>query len=153
MSRHQSPLVAQRNESLLQRIQELKAEHPFWGRRRIWADLHFGEARAVNKKRVLRLMREDHLLVKPHLTLRAKRTPTGSKPRPTKPHEWWGIDMTKILVEDFGWVYIVVVLDWYTKKIVGYYTGPPCTARHWLAALDMAVSRQFPAGARDQGLS
>jgi putative transposase len=39
------------------------------------------------------------------------------------------------------------------KKIVGYYAGTPCTARHWLAALDMAVTRQFPAGARDQGLS
>ena len=98
-------------------------------------------------------MREHHLLVQPHLTLRAKRPPTGSKPRPTKPNEWWGIDMTKILVEDFGWVYIVVVLDWYTQKIVGYYAGTPCTARHWLAALDMAVNRQFPAGARDQGLS
>jgi putative transposase len=153
MSRHKSPLVAQRNESLLQRIQELKAEHPFWGYRRIWAYLRFVEERAVNKKRVLRLMREHHLLVKSHLTLRAKRTPTGSKPRPTKPNEWWGIDMTKILVEDFGWVSIVVVLDWYTKKIVGYYAGTPCTARHWLSALDMAVNRQFPAGARDQGLS
>jgi hypothetical protein len=24
--------------------------------------------------------------------------------------------MTKVLVEGFGWVYIVLVLDWYTKK-------------------------------------
>ncbi|MDQ3830226.1 MAG: integrase core domain-containing protein [Candidatus Tectomicrobia bacterium] len=29
----------------------------------------------------------------------------------------------------------------------------PWTARPWLAALDMAVNRQFPAGARDPGLS
>ena len=29
----------------------------------------------------------------------------------------------------------------------------PCTARHGLAALDMAVSRQLPEGARDQGWS
>jgi putative transposase len=137
MSRHKSPLVVRCNESLLQRIQELKAEHPFWGYRRIWAYLCFVEERAVNKNRVLRLMREHHLLVKPHLTLRDKRSPTGSKPRPTKPNEWWGIDMTKILVEDFGWVYIVVMLDWYTKKIVGYYAGTPCTVRHWLTALDM----------------
>jgi putative transposase len=112
MSRHPSPLVARRHESLLQRIEELKAEQPFWGYRSIWADLRVVEERAVNKKRVLRLMREHHLLVKPHLTLRAKRTPPGSKPRPTKPNEWWGIDMTNILVEAFGWVDIVVVLDW-----------------------------------------
>jgi putative transposase len=47
----------------------------------------------------------------------------------------------------------VLVLDWYTKKIVGFYAGVPCPARHGLAALDMAVSRQVPEGARDQGLS
>jgi transposase InsO family protein len=67
--------------------------------------------------------------------------------QPTKPHEWWGIEMTTVLVTGFGWIDIVVVLDWYTKKIVGYYAGVPCTAKHWLAALDMAVHQQFPEGA------
>jgi transposase InsO family protein len=145
--------VAQRDEALLPRIQGLKAEHPFWGYRRIWAHLHSVEQLPVNKKRILRVMREHNLLVKPNLKLRAKRTPMGSQPRPTRPNEWWGIDLTKILVEGFGWVYIVLVLDWYTKKIVGYDAGVPCTARHWLAALDMAVNRQYPEGARDQGLA
>jgi putative transposase len=107
----------------------------------------------VNKKRILRLMREHHLLVPPNLRLKATRSRSGSKPKPTKPNEWWGIDMTKVLVEGFGWVYIVLVLDWYTKKIVGYYAGSPCTTRHWLTALDMAANRQFPDGARGQGVS
>ena len=107
----------------------------------------------VNKKRILRLMQEHHLVVPANLKLKAKRTPKKSKPRPTKPQEWWGIDMTKVLVEGFGWVYIVIVLDWYTKKIVGYYAGTPCTAQQWLAALDMAVNRQLPQGARGQALS
>jgi putative transposase len=112
MSRHPSSLVAQRHEGLLQRIRELKAEHPFWGYRRIWASLHFVERPPVNKKRILRLMREHQLLVTPNRRLRATRTPLGTKPRPTKPDEWWGIDMTKVLVEGVGWMYIVVVLDW-----------------------------------------
>ena len=125
----------------------MKAEHPFWGYRRIWAYLRFVEPLPVNKKRIWRLMREHHLLVPPNLQLKAKRTPSRDKPRPTKPNEWWGIDMTKVLVEGFGWVYIVVVLDWYTKKIVGYYAGKPCMAQHWLSALDIAVNGQFPDGA------
>jgi putative transposase len=33
------------------------------------------------------------------------------------------------------------------------YAGLECMARHWLAALDMAVNRQFPDGARDHRLS
>jgi putative transposase len=107
----------------------------------------------VNKKRILRLMREHHLVVPTNLKLKAKRTPKKSKPRPTKPQEWWGIDMTKVLVEGFGWIYIVVVLDWYSKKIAGYSAGTPCTAQQWLAALDMAVNRQLPHGARGQELS
>jgi putative transposase len=153
MTRQRSPRVVQRDEALLPRIQQLKADHPCWGYRRIWAYLRFVEQQPVNKKRVLRLMREHHLLVQPNLRLKAKRTPMGSKPRPTKPNEWWGIDMTKGLVAGVGWVYIVIVLDWYTKAVVGHYAGLRCTAQHWLEALDMAVTHQFPQGVRGQGVS
>ncbi len=153
MSRQPSLRVVQRNQGLLERIQALKAEHPFWGYRRIWAYLRCVEQLPVNKKRILRLMRVHHLLVTPYQRLKAKRTPARSKPKPTRPNEWWGIDMTKVLVQDVGWVYIVVVLDWYTKTIVGYHADLRSTAQHWLAALDMAVNRQFPNGVRGQGLS
>jgi putative transposase len=153
MKRQPSLRVVQRNQGLLERIQALKAEHPFWGYRRIWAYLRFVDQLPVNKKRIGRLMREHHLLVPPHQRLKGKRTPARSKPKPTRPNEWWGIDMTKILVQDLGWVYIVVVLDWYTKTIVGYHADLRSTAQHWLAALDMAVNRQFPHGVRGQGLS
>jgi putative transposase len=153
MSRHRALRIVQGDAALLPRIQQLKAEQPFWGYRRIWAYLRFIEQLPVNKKRVLRVMREHRLLVTPNLRLKAKRTPMGRKPKPTKPNKWWGIAMTKILVEGCGWVYIVVVLDWYTKMIVGYYAGLQCKSQHWLAALEMAVNRQFPAGVRGQGLA
>jgi putative transposase len=108
---------------------------------------------AVNKKRVLRLMREHYLLVQPNPRLKAVRTPMANKPRPSKPDEWWGIGMTKMLGEGFGWVCIVLVLDWNTKKIVGYYARARCTTQHWLAALDVAVNRQFPSSISAQGSS
>jgi putative transposase len=65
MRRHRSLQVMRRDATLLPQIQALKAEHPFWGYRRIWAYLHVVERRQVNKKRILRLMREHHLLVPP----------------------------------------------------------------------------------------
>jgi putative transposase len=80
-------------------------------------------------------------------------TPTRRKAMPTKPDEWWGIDVTKVLVEGVGWVYIVVVLDRYTNKIVGYEVGLRSTIPQWLVALDRAVNRQLPEGVRGQGLS
>lgn len=123
-------------------------EHPFWGYRRICAYQRFVELLSVNKKRWLHLMREHQLPVAPNLKLKAKRTPTESKPKPTRPNEWWGIDMTKGLVQGFGCAYIVVVLHWYTKMIVGDYVRSRCTSRNWLSALNIALNRQFPEGAR-----
>ncbi len=61
--------------------------------------------------------------------------------------------MTKVLVPGFGWVDIVIVLDWSTKKIVGYQAGLRCTAQQWREVVDRAVNAQFPYGARGHGLS
>jgi transposase InsO family protein len=61
--------------------------------------------------------------------------------------------MTKVRVAGLGWISIVVVLDWYTKKIVGHYAGVPCSAMHGLAARSMAVTQQLPDGVRGQRLS
>jgi putative transposase len=108
---------------------------------------------AIHQKRILRLMREHQLLVVPNGHLKATRTPTGRTPHPTKPNAWWGIEMTNVMVEGVGWVSIVVVLDWYTKLIVGHDAGLRGTAHHWLQAIDRAINRQCPQGARGQGLS
>jgi putative transposase len=112
LSRPRAPRVAHRNDALLRRIQALKAEHPCWGYRRIGASVRVVAQWAVHKKRGLRLMQAHPLVVLPNRTLKAKRTPTRSKPKATKPGAWWGIDMTKGLVEGFGGVSSVVVLDW-----------------------------------------
>jgi transposase InsO family protein len=152
MRRKESELIAERNSPVVERIKTLKAEHPFWGYRRIWANLKYIDELEINKKRVLRLLQKHDLLVKPNIKLKAIRMPTKSKPKPHRPNQWWGIDMTKVMVQGFGWMYIVVVLDWYTKKIVGYYAGMECKSRHWLEALNMAVNNQFRDGVREQRL-
>jgi putative transposase len=153
LKRRRSAPVIHREEALLPHIPRLKAEHPCWGARSIWASRRFVEPLVVNKKRMLRLRREHHVGVSANPKLKAKRTPKKSTPRPIKPTEWWGIDMTKVVVEGFGWISIVIVLDWYSKKIVGYDTGTPCPAQPWLPAVDMAVNRPLPHGARGQELS
>ncbi len=96
--------MLQRDASLLPRLQTLKAAHPCWGYRRIWTYRRCVEQLPVHNKRMWRLMREPHLLVPPNLRLKAQRTPMRSTPQPTKPNEWWGIDLTKVLVEGVGWV-------------------------------------------------
>jgi putative transposase len=145
--------VAQRQASLLQRIRELKAEPPFWGYRRLGAYLHVVERRPVNKQRGWRLMRAHNLLGAPHLRRQAKRPPGTSTPQPTQPEAWWGLDRTKGLAQGVGGVAIVGGPDWYTQRLVGHYVGLQCKAPHWLAARNVAVKRQGPAGAQGKGLA
>ncbi len=149
--RNKSDSVALRNEYVLKRIKDIKSEHPFWGYRRVWAYLRYIDGLIVNKKRIYRLMRENNLTVKPNTRLIAKRVSERPKPRADKPRQWWGIDMTKVM-SNTGWVYVVIVLDWYRKKIVGHYSGKQARTAEWLEALNKAPNREFPTGVRGNGL-
>lgn len=153
MSRPPSPLVAQRHAARVQRSRELQAAPPVWGCRRLWASLHGVEPRPVHKKRLRRRLREPQPLGQPHLRLTATRTPAGRTPPPTQPHAWWGLEMPQVLGQRCGWVSRVVGLEWDTKASVGDHAGRQSPARHGLAALAMAGTRQVPAGGRAQGWS
>jgi len=147
-SRHRAVVRVSADALLLKQIQVIKGDHPFWGYRRVWAYLRFVARLPVNRKRVYRLLKENNLLVKRETCLPAKRTSNTRKPRPERANQWWGIDMTKVMT-DSGWAYVVLVVDWYSKKVVGHYCGEQSKAWHWLAALNKAVNRQFPAGIRE----
>ena len=64
-------------------------------------------------------MKEKGLLVE-RKTYKARRKPTKSKPKAERPLQFWGIDMTKFMITGLGWAYLVIVLDWFTKEIVGF---------------------------------
>ena len=147
-TRRRSVVRFSADASLLERIRVIKSEHPFWGYRRVWAYLRFVVGLSVNRKRVYRLLKEHNLLVKAQTRLLAKRTSHTRKPRPERVNSWWGIDMTKVMT-DSGRAYVVPVVDWYSKKVVGHYCGEQSKSWHWLAALNKAVMRQFPGGIRE----
>lgn len=149
MKRQKSQSVIARNQALLEQIKELKIDHPLWGYRRIWSYLKYRQGVPVNKKRVYRLMKESGYLVTKNFHLKAKRTQMRPKPRAERPNEFWGIDMTKIRMATWGWLYLVVVLDWYTKEIAGYSLGIQSKTEGWLMALNRAVNNRFPAGIKD----
>ena len=151
MKRKTSRAVIEKNKPILKRIEELKKEHPFWGYRRIWAYLTYVDQMNVNKKRIYNLMKQNNLLVSKETRLRAKRSSLKPKPKAKKPNEIWGIDMSKVKTE-IGWVYVVIVLDWYSKKIVGKQVGLASKTEDWLAALEEGLSKQYPEGVLGQEL-
>ena len=56
--------------------------------------------------------------------------------------------MTKVLTKE-GWAYLVVVNDWFTKKILGVLVGAHSKAAEWLEAVNRAVCLAFPNGIRE----
>ena len=138
----------EQDQILLAQIQPIKADHPFWGYRRIWSYLNYRMNIHVNKKRIYRIMKEHNLLVRKNTRLKARRDNKSyrSKPKASRPNEFWGTDMTKVMIPTFGWLYMVIVLDWYTKKIAGYSISTKSKTNDWLDALNNACDNQFPNG-------
>lgn len=147
--RTKSLSVKERNQRLLAQIKAIKVDHPFWGYRRIWSYLKYRQDVQVNKKRIYRLMKDEHLLVTKDLRLKAKRGSGRPKPRADRPNQFWGIDMTKIKMSGWGWLYLTVVLDWYSKEIIGYSFGLQSKAQDWLCALNQAIDSRFPQGIKE----
>ncbi len=127
--------ASDRDEVLLEKLKELRLSHPFWGYRRMTAWLNHREGLAVNRKRIYRLMRENSLVVE-QVRHKALRTTQRGKPKATRPNEYWGIDMTKFILGSRGWCYLIVVLDWYTKELVGWKVSlrakPLSGKKHWI---------------------
>jgi len=48
----------QKDQETLSLIQPLKADHPFWGYRRVWAYLKYRQNVQINRKCVYRVMKE-----------------------------------------------------------------------------------------------
>jgi len=145
-------LGSNRDEVLVGRLKELRLLHPFWGYRRMTAWLNHREGLVVNRRRVYRLMRENGLVVE-QVRHKAVRSFQRGKPKATRPNQYWGIDMTKFILGSSGWCYLIVVLDWYTKEIVGWELSLRAKTSEWKEALDRALCRKFPCGVRGQGLS
>ncbi len=151
MKRQKAKSIEERNRQILEQINQLKGEHPLWGYRRVWAYMKYRQGYQVNKKPIYRLMKENRLLVSQIKQLKAIRKKYPEKIRASAVNQVWAVDMTKVMITAYGWISVIIVLDWYTKKIVGWYCGETSTTRQWLSALNLAIVKQFPTGIRENG--
>jgi transposase InsO family protein len=140
-----------KREEVLDKILKIKSEHPFWGYRRTRAYLQYKEKIRISRKYVYRLMKENALLVDVK-QYKAKRRPQRAKPEAQRQNQIWGTDMTKFYVDTVGWLYFVIVLDWYTKKIVGWNLSLRSKAEQWITALNQAVENELVSGSREYNL-
>jgi putative transposase len=108
---------------------------------------------ALNHKRVLRMMREDNLLC---VRRRAFVVTTDSRHnlpvhpnlarqmRPTAVNQLWVADITYIRLRT-EFVYLAVILDAFSRRVIGWALGRTLEAELALAALRMALVERKPA--------
>ena len=129
-------------------IQKIAVEMPAYGYRRITAQLRRDDW-VVNRKRVLRIMREDNLLC-----LRARsfvRTTDSNHKLPVYPNlardlkvsglnQLWVADITYIRLQ-YEFVYLAVILDAHSRRVIGWSLGKTLEADLAVDALKMAIRR------------
>ena len=58
MKRKRSNAVVTRDNEMLEHMRAVKAEHPLWGYRRVWAYLPFRQGIIISRNRIARIMSE-----------------------------------------------------------------------------------------------
>ncbi len=139
------------NTELVENIRAIKARKPTWGVRRVTAWLRNKLGLSVGRKQVARIMRQEKLLC-PRVKKREHR---NIRPRltATRINQLWATDMTSFMLSYGVTLYLVLVEDIFTRRIVGWNLSTRCRAQEWIAALDQALLSEFPDGSRGQNLT
>ena len=105
----------------------------------------------VGRRRVMRLMRAEGLQGRPQRRFRGttvvdpRATPAANQLarqfRPATPNEVWAGDITALSTAD-GWLYLAVLIDLYSRRVVGWAVAPSLETRLVLAAWHQAVARR-----------
>ena len=106
-----------------------------------------------SRNRIARLMQEANLWARKKSKYRVRTTDSrhGGPIAPnllpevtvTAPDQAWGSDATCVLTGQ-NWLYVVVVLDLFSRRVVGWSMGAHLDARLMLDALQMAIKRRRP---------
>lgn len=135
------------NLELMKIIDRIHLDCPFYGTRKIKCCLEKDYGLIVNRKRIQRLMRLmciTALYPKPKLTKRNKEH--SIYPYLLKglminqSNQVWCTDITYIPMKN-GFVYLVAIMDWYSRKVLSYRLSNTMTTEFCLDALEEAISR------------
>ena len=130
---------AQGEGSVDRAIVEVARENPTDGYRIVTAWVRRRLGRAVNRKQVLRVMREQRLIQ------RRRSEPRRRRPgffRVERPAQLWHMDMTAIWVAEHGWCYLNAVIDCCTREIVGWGLETRCRAVEAIQVVERMVAEQ-----------
>jgi putative transposase len=146
---YRSVVPSPKEVALKHRIDEIYTERPYYGVRRITAQLR-REGVVVNHKAVARHMREMGLAgICPSANLSKRAKGAAIYPyllrdvRAERPNHIWGIDITYIRLRG-GWMYLVAVLDWFSRYVVSWEVDQTLAQPFVMRAVEQALSVATP---------
>ena len=141
------------NQELYKKVEAVYNDtYGTYGSPRIYRELK-DQGVACSENRVARLMRLYHIRAKQ--TRRYKATTKRNKSHPVapnklkrdfstnRPDQKWLADITYISTLE-GWLYLALLMDLYSRRIVGWAMSDRMTSELTLAALKMALQRRQP---------
>ena len=130
------------------RIDEIYTAWPFYGSRKITVELN--KEMTINRKAVQRHMREMGLsAICPGPNVSKRRADHAIFPyllrnlTAARPNHVWGIDITYIRLQG-GWLYLVAVLDWYSRYVVSWELDQTLEMPFVLDAVERALGQATP---------
>lgn len=133
------PIALVRPHKLLKAEQEeiirYSLEHPEQRHRELWYNLDREGKVHISPSSVYRVLKSEDL-VPPHAFGKPHRDKV--KPDPTAPHEDWMVDITYIPIQAVDW-YLIVLLDVYSRYIVGWDLSSSMTWRDVQRVIDFAM--------------
>jgi putative transposase len=150
---YDTPAVKADDEEIVAAMTTICDEFEAYGYRRVGAELRH-RGLVVNSKKVRRLMREHDL--QPKRRRRFVATTDSDHDGPIfpdlalgrivdGPNQLWVADITYIAIA-MGFVYLAVILDAWSRRVIGYAIGRSIDARLAVAALKTAVRARQPKG-------
>lgn len=131
---------------LLDLVRADLAASPFRGEghRKVWARLRVLKGIRVARKRVLRIMRENHLL-SPHRGRQGDPVVHDGTIITAAPNVMWGTDGARIFTVDDGWVWLFSAVEHWNAECVGWHVCKTGDRYAALEPISMGLSRIYGA--------
>jgi transposase InsO family protein len=153
-ARRPRPRRAERNDALLVHIRAAyRAGRQVYGAPRIYQELR-EHGIAAGRHRIARLMRREGIVASTERQFRWTATVRAELPaapnhlaqdfRAAAPNQRWVSDITSIRTSQ-GWLHLAIVLDLFSRRIVGWAMHPALTHALVHEALAMALTERRPA--------
>jgi len=139
------------DRALLRHVKEIHAHsRGTYGAPRVQAELRLGRGIRVSRKRIARLMREERLEGSYRRRFRRSKPSTATHADHVKrvfrvdaPDRLWVTDITQHPTRE-GWVYAAVVIDVYSRRVVGLSISDHLKTELVIDALEVARWRRHP---------